>query len=77
MSDKMKEVTEASPMAWWLRLACSASAALVVFLGADPSALIGNHAVAAAHIQNRGRLVQLLAQSTSSLSKKRKVGNTC
>ena len=43
-----------------------------------PTPLI-SHAVAASHIQNRGRLrlTQVLAQGESSSSKKRKIGSRC
>ena len=42
-----------------------------------PTPLLGSHAVAATHIQNRGRLAQMLAQGKSSSNKKRKIGNRC
>ena len=36
-----------------------------------PTPLVGGHAVAATHIQNRGRLAQMLAQGESSLGGKK------
>ena len=36
-----------------------------------------SHAVAATHIQNKGRLAQMLAQGQSSSSQKRKIGSRC
>ena len=36
-----------------------------------------SHAVVVSHMQNKGRLEQMLAQGQSSSSKKRKVGNRC
>ena len=36
-----------------------------------------SHTVVASHIQNRGRLAQMLAQGQSFSSKKRKIGNRC
>ena len=39
-----------------------------------PTPLIGGHAVAVAHIQNRGRLAWVLVEGKSSSSKKRKIG---
>ena len=45
--------------------------------GPRPTPLMGGHAVAATHIQNRGRLPQILAQGKSSSAKKRKIGNRC
>ena len=41
--------------------------------GHRPTALVGGHAVVAAHIQNRGRLAQMLAHSKSSSPKKKKI----
>ena len=38
--------------------------------GCGPTPLAGGHAVAVTHIQNRGRLAQMLAQDKSSSSKK-------
>ena len=38
--------------------------------GHGPTPLVGGHAVAVTHIQNRGRLAQMLAQGESSSSKK-------
>ena len=49
--------------------------AWVQILGTDLHHL-SSHAVAAAHIQNRGRLVQMLAQSESSSPKKKKKKKT-
>ena len=40
--------------------------------GRGPATLVGSHAEAAAHVQNRGRLAQMLAQGESSLAKKTK-----
>ena len=37
-----------------------------------PTLLIGSHAMATTHIQNRGRLAQMLAQGKSSSGKKKK-----
>ena len=42
-----------------------------------PTPLVSHHAVVVTHIQNRGRFPQMLAQSESSSSKKRKIGNKC
>ena len=42
-----------------------------------PTPLICGHAVAATHIQNGGRLTQMLAQDKSSSSKRRKIGDRC
>ena len=39
-----------------------------------PIPLVSSHAVVGTHIQNRGRLAQMLAQGQSSSSKKRKIG---
>ena len=39
--------------------------------GRGPIPLV-SHAVAATHVQNRGRLAQMLAQGASSLAKKKK-----
>ena len=44
--------------------------------GHRPAPLCG-HAVVATHIQNGGRLAQMLAQGQSSSSRKRKIGNRC
>ena len=41
-----------------------------------PAPLVDGHAIAASHIQNRGRLAQMLAQGKSSTSKK-KISNRC
>ena len=61
----------ASPWPSGLSSACSASAAL--YAGSDsgrgPTPLI-SHAVEASHIQNRGRLAQMLAQGQSPAPKK-------
>ena len=38
--------------------------------GSRPTPLIGGHAMVATHIQNRGRLAQMLAQGESSSAKK-------
>ena len=43
--------------------------------GGGRTPLVGGHAVAATHIQDRGGLAQMLAQGKSSSSKKRKLGN--
>ena len=48
---------------------CFGSPGLVPRCGSTP--LIGGHAVAATHIQNRGRLAQMLAQGESSSAKTR------
>ena len=61
-------------VAWWLSLACSALAPQVWFPGTD---LDGGHAVVTNHVQNRGRLAQMLAQRQSSSSRKRKIGDIC
>ena len=67
---------EAGPTAQWLSSACSAS--VTVFgSGCRPTPLVSGHAMAATHIQCRGRLAQMLAQGKSSSSKKRKIGNNC
>ena len=42
-----------------------------------PTHCSSSHAVVALHIQNGGRLAQMLAQGQSSSSKKRKIGNRC
>ena len=42
--------------------------------GHGPTPLISSHAGVATHIQNRGRLVQMLAQDKSSSAKKKKGG---
>ena len=42
-----------------------------------PTPLGGGHAVVVTHIENRGRLAQMLAQGKSSSSKKRKISNRC
>ena len=42
-----------------------------------PIPLVGGLAVMVSHIQNRGRLAQMLAEGKSSSSKKRKIGNRC
>ena len=42
--------------------------------GCRPTLFISSHAVAATHIQNRGRLAQTLAQGESSSSKEKKYG---
>ena len=39
--------------------------------GRRPTPLVGSHAMAATHIQNRGRVTQMLAQAKSSSGKKR------
>ena len=54
---------------------CFGSTGLVS--GYGPTPLVGSHAMAAAHIQYRGRLAQMLAQGQSSSSKKKKIGNRC
>ena len=43
--------------------------------GHGPTPLIGGHAVAATHIQNRGRLAQMLAQGKSSSAKNKEENN--
>ena len=68
-----------SPVAEWLKfhLLCFSGPG---FTGSDPGhgpAPLTSHAVAVSHIQNRGRLAQVLAQGQSSSSKKRKIGNRC
>ena len=40
--------------------------------GHGPTTLISGHGVAATHVQNRGRLAQILAQSESSSPKRNK-----
>ena len=45
--------------------------------GGGPPPLVSSRAVVVTHIQNRGRLAQMLAQSQSSSRKKRKIGNRC
>ena len=45
--------------------------------GCGPTPLVESHAVAVTHIQNRGRLVQMLVQGESSSSKKRKLSKRC
>ena len=42
--------------------------------GHGPTPPISGHAVVATYVQNRGRLVQMLAQGESSSSKKRRIG---
>ena len=39
-----------------------------------PTLTVSSHTVAATHVQNRGRLAQMLAQGKSSLAKKKKKG---
>ena len=46
-----------------------------LYSGHRPMHFSSSHAVAELHIQNRGRLAQMLAQGQSSSSKKRKIGN--
>ena len=55
---------------WWPRFA-------VQIPGADLHTTPSSHAVVASHLQNRGRLAQMLAQGQSSSSKKRKIGKRC
>ena len=57
----------ASPVAQWLSSACSTSAVWVRGFGS----LLVSHTVAVTHIQNRGRLTQMLAQGKSSSAKKK------
>ena len=64
-------------MAYWLSSVGSASEAQVQFPGHGPTPLVSSHAVAVTHIQNGGRLAQMLAQGDSSSSKKRKISNSC
>ena len=45
--------------------------------GHGPTLLVGCHALAVTHMQNRGRLAQMLAQGESSSSKKSKIVNRC
>ena len=45
--------------------------------GCGPTPVISGHVVMAAHIQNRGRSAQMLAQDCPSSSKKKKIGNRC
>ena len=40
-----------------------------------PTDCLSSRAVAASHIQNRGRLAQMLAQRQTSSDKKRRIGN--
>ena len=40
-----------------------------------PTPLVGRSAVVMTHVQNRGRLAQMLAQGNSASRKKRKIGN--
>ena len=54
---------------------CFGSPGLV--LGCRPVPLGGSHAVVVTHIQNRGRLAQMLAPGESSSSKKREISNRC
>ena len=47
-------------------------------MGSDPGCRptpLNSQAVEASHIQDKGRLAQILAQGQSSSSKKRKIGN--
>ena len=41
----------------------------------EPTPLIGGHAVVMTHMQNRGRLTQMLAQGESSSAKQTKKNN--
>ena len=62
-----------------VKFVCSASAAQgsqVWILGTDLVPLI-KPCCGGIHIQNRGRLAQMLALRQSSSSKKRKIGNRC
>ena len=61
---------EASPMGQWLSLVHSGLAAQVQYLGLDLHHSSGDHAVAVFHIQNGGRLAQMLAPGASSSKKK-------
>ena len=45
--------------------------------GHRPTHCSSSHAVALSHIQNRGRLAQMLAQGQYFLGKKGKIGNRC
>ena len=70
---------EASPVAQWLSSRTPLQQPRIRGFGSwlltqTPSS---SHAVAASHIQNRGRLAQMLAQGQSSSSKKRKIGTEC
>ena len=60
------KVTHSASVAWGLGIP-----------GRRPTHRSSSHAVVASHIQNRGRLAQMLAQGQSSSSKKRKIGNRC
>ena len=58
--------THSASAAWGLKVQMS---------GVDLQIAHQSHTVAASHIQNRGRLAQMLAQRQSSSSRKRKTGN--
>ena len=66
---------------WPLSLVVKSGALCFGCLGSVPrcglTLLVGSRAVVVSHIQNRGRLAQMLAQRQSSSSKKRKIGNRC
>ena len=74
-----KTSIRASPVAQWLSSCTPLWWPGVLRFGSQAQSYICSlsHAVAASHIQNRGRLAQMLAQRQSSLSKKRKIGNRC
>ena len=56
-------------MAYWLSLTLHFGG-LGSVPGHRPTPLLSGHAVMATHIQNRGRLAQMLAQGKSSSAKK-------
>ena len=65
--------------AWWLSGQVSALRfSSPGFAGSDPrrgpTHCSSSHAVAVSHIQNKGRLAQMLAQQQSSSTEKRKIG---
>ena len=80
-----QEDTQGPPGGTVVKFTCSTSVAqgsLVWILGVDLGMdelmdYSSSHALAASHVQNRGRLVQMLAQRQSSSSKNRKIGKRC
>ena len=71
--------TRSWPSGVVVKFSCSASAAWDLYSDprCRPTHHSLSHALAASHIQNRGRVTQRSAQQQSSSSKKRKIGNRC
>ena len=69
------------PAQWSSGYVCALRFHGLRFMGLDPGCgptyCSSSHSVVVSHIENRGRLAQMLAHGQSSSSKKGKIGNRC